>query len=361
MFLAAAVLLTACDHREQPMLPLVPYVSGILADRSCSEAELLGRISAPESHGSVCIIGPEDVAYRLAEEFSERDAHDNVDGSHKTDLLPDFAGETASCIVNDGSFRDLLASEGETALRERSARLTLLALDTLSHISPFDMAGLDKKYAGKVIILADPYITHYGKYDVDYLFGESGCSVPVLSPLNVATDEMFRGQEGGDLNVGIMFDGRFADASVYEMRFRQDASERGAGQSRCFAVPTASDSTSVLRTFFDSYIAAGLSEPIDALIVDDTTVDTEALKNELVSIISVMNESSLTYGPLVSGNFRILSSTDAVLEMTYGIMRKQNLFTHNISKPQVSTYRISSRPGTDDGSLLLISGSYVQN
>ena len=132
-------------------------------------------------------------------------------------------------------------------------------------------------------------------------------------------------------------------------------------QSSCFVVPTASDSTSVLKSFFDNYIGAGLSKPLDALIVDDTTVDPDALKNELAGIISVMNESSMTYGPLLAEDFRILCSSDVVLERTYDIMRKQNLFTHNISKPQVLTYRISSRPGTDDGSLLLISGSYVQN
>ena len=42
-------------------------------------------------------------------------------------------------------------------------------------------------------------------------------------------------------------------------------------------------------------------------------------------------------------------------------MRENNLFTHNIAQPQVSIYRPVRKPESDDESIILIPGSYVQN
>ena len=69
----------------------------------------------------------------------------------------------------------------------------------------------------------------------------------------------------------------------------------------------------------------------------------------------------MTYGRMISRNFVFLNTFDTVAESCYSLLRENNLFTHNIAKPQVSIYRPVRKPESDDGSIILIPGSYVQN
>ena len=74
-----------------------------------------------------------------------------------------------------------------------------------------------------------------------------------------------------------------------------------------------------------------------------------------------MNESSMTLGRLVSRNFFFLDAFDTVSGQCFSFLRANNLFTHNIAKPQVTVYRPVRKPESEDGSIILIPGSYVQN
>ena len=69
----------------------------------------------------------------------------------------------------------------------------------------------------------------------------------------------------------------------------------------------------------------------------------------------------MTFGRLISRNFFFLSAFDEVADDCYAFLRDNNLFTHNIAKPRVTIYRPAKRPDSDDGSIILIPGSYVQD
>ena len=352
------LLPVACRRQTVETRPTIPLVREILANREDPRAHML-RGHAPKPVQDIAIIGSEFACDRLAEQFSFRDLQDNVDAQHVDDGLPDFAGETFVCIEDSTPYPDLL-QQGEEVLRTQTLRRVLAALDTVVHISPYDQEGLATKLPAKAVILADPFLAEYGGFDVDTLFRSTGCTVPVFSPIELMLDHAF--EEGGrtDLSVGILCDPQYDSTGIYERIFARKAAERGLkGVSCVVSGITARDS--VLTAFLHQYLDAGHTKPLDVILIDDLALRPEALKNELAEIVSVMNESSMTYGRLFPRNFFFLDAFDEVAVACYGFLRENNLFTHNIAKPQVTIYRPTARPGTDDGSIILIPGSYVQN
>ena len=352
------LLPVACHRQTVETRPTIPLVREILANREDPRAHML-RGHAPKPVQDIAIIGSEFACDRLAEQFSFRDLQDNVDAQHLYDGLPDFAGETFVCIEDSTPYQDLLR-QGEEVLRTQTLRRVLAALDTVVHISPYDQEGLATKLPAKAVILADPFLVEYGGFDVDTLFRSTGCTVPVFSPIELMLDHAFEAGGRTDLSVGILCDPQYDSTGIYERIFARKAAERGLkGVSCVVSGITARDS--VLTAFLHQYLDAGHTKPLDVILIDDLALRPEALKNELAEIVSVMNESSMTYGRLFPRNFFFLDAFDEVAVACYGFLRENNLFTHNIAKPQVAIYRPAARPGTDDGSIILIPGSYVQN
>lgn len=357
--LSMLTLPLACRRQVVETHPTIPLVREILADKNGPRMRLL-RDLQPKPASDITLIGSDFACERLAEQFYFRDLQDNVDASFRMDGLPDFAGETFSCIEDSLDYSGLVAAGQSEELRRQTVLRVLAALDTVVHISPYDMDGLATKASSKMVVLADPFLTEYGGFDVDTLLQSSGCTVPVVRPVELMIDRAF--EQGGrwDLSVGIICDPRFEDSGIYGKIFARKAAERGAKGASC-AVFGIADRDSVLHRFLRRYRDAGNAKPLDAILIDDLAVQPDSLKIELAEIVSVMNESSMTYGRLISRNFVFLNTFDTVAECCYSLLRENNLFTHNIAKPQVSIYRPVPKPGSADGSVILIPGSYVQN
>lgn len=353
------LLPVACDRQVVETRPTIPLVREILSDRTDPRAQLVReRASVPLA--DITIIGSEFACDRLAEEFSFRDWQDNVDARFEKDGLPDFAGETFVCIEDVVPYADVLARDGEEALRQQTLLRVLAALDTVAHISPYDMEGLSVKPSSKIVVLADPYLCEYGGFDVDTLFRSTGCRIPVFSPIEKMIDQAF--EQGGrwDLSVGIICAPQYDSTGIYERIFARKAAERGSKGASCVVFGT-EQRDSVLYDFLNRYQAAGHSKPLDVILIDDLSIDADLIKTELAEIVSVMNESSMTLGRLVSRNFFFLDTFDTVSAQCFSFLRANNLFTHNIAKPQVTIYRPVRKPESEDGSIILIPGSYVQN
>lgn len=359
LVLLSLLFMCACGSHVVDRHPPIQYVKNIILSKSGPEVDLLHRSKVPVPSGDVCIIGSEQVCSRLAGLFENYDVHDNVDGSLSTDGLPDFSGETFACISDTSSFMKLLKNGGDAKLREKTVRMALAALDTVSHISPYDLEGMASKNTSKIIILADPVLAQYGKFDVDTLFNSTGCRVTVLSPLDLMLDEVFSAAGKAPVNIGFICDSNYVSSKVYDSRFKAKAAEYGSFGSDCFIMSDAHPD-SLLYRMLDSYVASGYTKPLDAIIVDDLNTNVDSLKLELADMTSIMNESSMTYGKLISKNFTILGAFDEVARCCYLTLRNNNLFTHNISKPQVFVYRPVPSPDSKDGSIILIPGSYVQ-
>ena len=361
LFLLTLLLLlpVACKHQVEVARQTVPVVREILSDRSDPRAQLLrGRV--PVSQADITIIGPEFTCDRLAEQLSFRDLQDNVDARFVPDGLPDFAGETFVCIEDTTPYREILEAQGAEALRQQTVFRVLAALDTAVHISPYDMEGLSAKASSKLVVLADPFLCEYGGSDVDTLFRSTLCRVPVISPIEKMIDLAFDRDERGDLSVGVLCDAQLDSAGIYEKIFARKAAERGRRGASLVSIGVGQRDSALYR-FLDRDQAAGYVKPLDVILVDDLSVDVEQLKIELAQIVSVMNESSMTLGRLVSRDFFFIDAMETVSGQCYSFLRENNMFTHNIAKPQVTVYRPVRKPESEDGSIILIPGSYVQN
>jgi hypothetical protein len=360
LFLLALVLLpVACKRQVEVARQTIPVVREILTDRSDPRAQMLrGRV--PVSQADITIIGPEFTCDRLAEQLSFRDRQDNVDGRMTPDGLPDFAGETFACIEDVMPYELVLENQGAEALRTQTVFRVLAALDTTVHISPYDLEGLSAKPASKLVVLADPFLCEYGGSDVDTLFRSTGCRVAVVSPIEKMIDLAFDQSDRGDLSIGVLCDPQLDSADIYEKIFARKAAERGRRGASLVSIGVARRD-SVLYEFLDRYQTAGYIKPLDVILVDDLSVDVEQLKIELAQIVSVMNESSMTLGRQVSRDFYFIDAMETVSGQCYSFLRENNMFTHNIAKPQVTVFRPVRKPESEDGSIILIPGSYVQN
>jgi hypothetical protein len=360
LFLLALVLLpVACKRQVEEANPPIPLVREILSDRSDARAQML-RGRELTSQADITIIGPEFTCDRLAEQLSFRDQQDNVDARMVPDGLPDFAGETFVCIEDTTPYVEVLASQGAEALRLQTVNRVLAAVDTTVHISPYDMEGLSAKPSSKLVVLADPFLCEYGGSDVDTLLRSTGCRVPVISPIEKMIDLAFEQSGHNDLSVGVICDPQLDSADIYEKIFARMAAERGRRGASLVSIGVG-QRDSVLYDFLSRYQAAGYIKPLDVILVDDLSVDVEQLRSELARIVSVMNESSITLGRLLSRDFFFIDAMETVSGQCYSFLRESNMFTHNIAKPQVKVYRPVRKPESEDGSIILIPGSYVQN
>lgn len=361
--LSALILLLllspSCGEKGGVNRETIPLVIRILEDRDCEEAGLIEYASDFSRDADIYLLGKSYFCNGFAERFINYDVKDNVDASAAEDMLPDFAGETLVCISTENPFGKTRPSNNEEYSRDFTVRLVLSALDTVSHISPYDLDGLKHKNTAKIIIFGDPATAEYGLFDADTLLRRKSCNIPLVSPVDMMLEKVFTSKAGKAVNVGILADLDQCDASVYAQRFRAKAAECNAGGSKCVIFPT-HNKDSLLHRLLDSY-SAGNEKPLDAVLVDDISLDIRTLKFELADLLSILNESSMTYGRMIADNFLLLDSFNTVADFLYSYLRSNNLFTHNISKPQVVTYLPIPKPETEDGSIILIPSSYVQN
>ena len=352
------LLLSSCFQKKASYADTVPYVEGILADKYCHEAFVLRGNSSPDRNGSITIIGREGNCTKLAEVFSTLDARDNIDGTARPDGIPDFAGETLACIIDSLSYRYVLKSGDESTVRAHTARLVMAGLDTISHLSPYDLEGLDSKPKSKIVILADSYMARYGGFDVDTLFNSYACGVDVIDPVSLMLDKVIEAYPLRAVNVALLYDGSLSESELYTSRFAEYTTKRGAGGSTLLTMPYNASDT-LVRTMLDSWRQRS-RDRIDAIIVDDANADSESLKAQIADLISIMNESSITYSRYLQDSCLLLDVYGEVFSYCYDFLRKNNLFTHYISTPQLESYRPVFRPDTKDGSIMLIPASYVQ-
>lgn len=363
LILATTLLATACVPKTPLGRNTVPFVREILSDKSSPVYEMLSEYSRPNSLGDIYFIGPEESCSKIVGAMLTQDNLDNVDGVEGDDGLKDFAGETLACIVDTLSYTypQLVSERKEYVVRERAVRMALAAVDTTCHLSPYDLEGMGKKLPAKMIVLADPTLAQYGKFDIDTLFSTAGCGIPVVTPLDVMFDEVFDQAGNQPVRVGLICEPRFAESYSFQARFTKAMRRHGNEGSKCIVLPTRDDEGGVMKSFLDDFMAGHYAFQLDFIVIDDITLDVNELKSELASLISVMNEESMTYSRCIASEFSVLDPASSVSRKCYQILRKDNLFTHNIAQPQVSLYYPALNPNEENDSIILIPGTYVQN
>ena len=331
--------------------PPVGYVTDIITDSYSAEHKLVSGYDPRDASKAIFVFGSRSRTQAVANVLMECDAYDNVDGSLNPDGLKDFAGETVCTVANFSNFGEMVNDGRLEDLRELTARNVLAAMDTLCFVSPYDRSGMGKKPLAKLIILGSACMTQYGQYDIDSLFNALNCHLPVITPMQLIVDEAVETNKGKDiLTVGVLAGN--APVDLYGPYIRAKAAKVGIDSVLCvgFKVPEGEDP---LLSFLDRYSELGISRPLDAILVDDLGVDLSVFNESLSRITSVMNAESLTYGNLISPDFKIIDSRSRICKAAYSILRRGNLFTHYISQPRQLDYMLIQKEGPDNELMLL--------
>ena len=347
----------SCRPQAESARSTIQFVKDILESKGHPYRNILDAGISMNPRGEICLVGESESCNYLAERFETCDSRENVDGSFKSDGLPDFAGETIVRIVDNACspYRAKIDEGNTSLLRESAVRCVLLALDTLYNVSPYDMEGIGRRNIAKTIILAEPALSVYGKYDIDTLFHATSCVVPVVSPFEL----MLEGLKPG-ANIGIVCQDKYIGTSVYQEIASRYAADKGVPAFTCHCFSPV-DSSAVLPAFLDEYVASGESLPLDALLIDDCSSSSEGVEETLEAIRDLSKPESMKYGRLVSESFTVVESGETVLKCCFDILRAANAFTHRVSFPRNVAFYTAPSPSKDDGSIVMIPLENVQN
>lgn len=332
----------SCRDTVQSGRRTIPFVEELIRQDGAGFS-LVSGFDPKESKGTIAIVGPESRNAVLAERFLKGDCFDNIDGSRNPDLLPDFSGEVIDFIDDMSVAYDSLYSADETALRTLTVKNFLAALDTSFSLGSFDSERLRTREASKIVVFSSPFSALCGAFDVDTLCIAGGKSIPVVYPSRAAFDEQFD-REIAHEHIVVVTDSATVSSGVYPRLFDEMAKERGVLGCGCIAVSL--DSTASFPSLINRYKAAGGNMPFSAVLVDDPTVSADALMESLDEVLTVQTGANLNRRKLLADDITILDMDKYATEKCYGILRKNNIFTHNISYPVAGYYLMVN---ADDG------------
>ena len=353
-FLLILLAAASCHRQAGHSREAIPLVYDIVSGANANGSAIIAAHGTPQSSGEVFLAGSPEYTRLLASRFLACDIFDNVRGRSWSDGLKDFAGETFSCI-EDASFAPYSRfSATPDSLRELAVRYALAALDSRCNVSVYDLDGNAAKEPAKVLVLSDPWLLLNGKFDIDTLFTLSSATVPVVSPQKLMFDAVLAGEKKA-FNVGIICDSTYLGSGIYPELFRQASAGHDVVGARC------TEGSGDLYSFLKTYIDSGHEEALDAILVDDLSMDMEDLAAQLAAIRNFSREESMLYGRYISPSLEIIGSGDLTMKECYRILRSRSLFTHKIAQPSSRNYAVMPRPWADGMQFLLIPSENVQN
>lgn len=341
----AAACAVSCKKKAETGEPPIALVSYILDNSSLPSHRLVAGYAAQDPSKSIFLAGGPVLCEALRSRLLSADDYDNIDGRRSPDGLPDFAGETICTMIDFANvpYSSFVDSGRENALREITVRNVLTAMDTLCFINEYDRSGVASKPLPKVLVMASPYSAEYGRYDVDTLFRSLGCRLPVIYPFGTMLDKVFDSRQGSVM-VGVLSGEESLSPEGYASLVASKASAAGRSDCSCIVFRSDASSQDPLLSFLDSCLVAGMVRPLDAIIVDDPSADHDAMRLTLGRITNRDNQESLSYGNLIAPGCMLQDITTAVSDECYRMLRKGNLFTHNIAFPRSLEFRTVTLP-----------------
>lgn len=364
--LLTVVCVTAVSCREfsAPSRPTIDYVISLAADSLGSAFSLVKSHNPASSEGAIAIFGEREESLLLAEMFLTADRRDNISGSRSSDMLPDFAGEVLSVILDEAEepYARLIEDGESERLREIAVRGAIFALDTVCCVTPFNPEATAPKPTSKIIVLSSSLMGEYGLFDIDTLFCLAGTRIPVISPVESMIGEALS-IDKEDLGVGVWADSALVASNAYQNVFARMAKAAGKGASAFYPLSPVGegDIRERLLSWLDAYSEICGGRQLDALLIDDYGVNIEALEAELADIRKEDSFQKLTYARLLSKDFRFIDVMESLTGRCYDILRKENLFTHNISYPYITLYQSAAAPDGSGNLLLRLSSRFISD
>ena len=327
--IAALCAVLSCKQAPKAPRPAIALVQSIVEDTTGIRGIVENKRGA---EGAIALIGdPADVAV-LSRRFLTEDRVDNVDGRHKPDSLPDFAGETIQAILDafNAPYSHFLGEGCSTdSLREAAVNNALSAWDTTSFRASTGGRAKLRKASAKILIYTSSLQKEFGLFDVDTLLQLTGGQCTILNPVDILLQKV---KADGARNIAVWAPQAVKDARIWEKAFGRRADATLSVHTPAPAVDIRNRFRDVLR----QYQVTGL--PLDALILDGYDMDENLIRAEIRLIRLGGTNEDQAFGEMLSKDFRIYNPADALLDSTYELLRKENLFTHQIAWPQVKYF-----------------------
>ena len=358
------LLALSCMEHSSPTRPTIDYVLSIVADTTAGPYSLVAGHDPASVEGAIAIFGEREESLLLSEMFLTADSRDNISGRRGSDLLPDFAGEVFSVILDEAEapYAGFIARGESEKLRENAVRGAIFALDTVCCVTPFNPEATAPKPTSKIIVLSSPLMGEYGLFDVDTLFHLAGTRIPVVSPVESMIGEALAIPKE-DLCIGVWADSALVASMAYQNVFNRMAKAVGKQSSVLYPLSPAGegDIRERLLSWLDAYSEICGGRQLDALLIDDYGVNLSSLRAELADIRKEDSFQKLTYARLLSEDFRFVDVMEALTGRCYDILRGENLFTHNILYPSLTLYQSVASPDGSGPLLLRLSSRFISD
>lgn len=360
--LALASLAFACKQAVPTPRPTIPLVEGIASDTTGLHrmAATAGHLGA---HGAIALLGEPSDVIRLARHMQHVDVLDNIDARAVRDSLPDFSGEEFQAIldVTNAPYAHFLASglgtESLDSLREAAVRNALFAWDSTCFSRSTDKAATLQKRRSKVLIYTSFLQEQYGLFDVDTLQQLTGGASYLLSPARVMLEDAIR---RGASHIAVWAPRAVRQSNVFQQVYEELG---GKGTVMVLTPDAALDVRTELRNLLSQYHTTDLS--LDALILCDYHPDLASLASEIALIRQSTTEQDRAYSRMLSPSFFVLDPCTSLTAATYKLLRRENLFTHRISLPQVRYYEtaesLTGEPVLEEASAHYVQSVYVSD
>ncbi|MBR1574004.1 MAG: hypothetical protein IJ652_04040 [Bacteroidales bacterium] len=350
LLLAFLPALFSCQDNKGPRRLSIPIVESTLSDTTSRNYSLLRSYSPGQVEGSIFLFGTPEEVIQMTEEFLTADRHNNIDGNHNADELPDFSGETIAALMDiaNSPYDDYFVLSNENFIKELTVRNFLFAMDTLALQSPYDTLHPVRKAKAKMVVLASSYASMYGAAEIDTLCRVANPAVPVVSMLDVMS---VKALETGD-NFLVWTTRDKLDRNVFADYFKHlpgRLARKGTlltefhWHQGCPAPDSLRDDGTVrarLLDLLDDYLATQprRDRKVGSILLDDPLVNADQLQEALESLKRTDEDNLLIYRNLLSPRCRVVSPGEAVTEYCYQMMRENNTFTHKIAYPALKCY-----------------------
>ena len=317
-----AVAAVSCKPKTAAPRPTIPLVEQIARDTS-GLAERVAAAGHRGAEGGIAVIGQSGDAASLSRLFYNADILDNIDGRPVRDSLPDFAGERLDVILDEvsGDYSHFYPSQTDS-LRESAVSCAMHAWNA--------------PILAKALVYASPLQSEYGLFDVDTLQALTGGASRVFSPVG---SSIAQAAAHGAKNIGVWASREIREAQVYEHAFLVSGVE---GSLVSITPVQALDVRTSFRNFLRQYRESG--KTLDALVLSSYHVDPRPIRSEVALIRRAATEEDMAFSALLPRGFQIITPGEAVMADVYSWLRKENLFTHRIARPQLNYYQTVENP-----------------
>ena len=340
LLLGAVLLSTSCFRRDGNRTVLLPYVQRLVSDTTSAQFDVLQRVNPKSKSGAITVLGEPTDVVRLTEALLRCDRFNNIDGSLSPDGLPDFAGEVIAPVLDaaNAPYAPYMEAGNEEFLRELHVRNFLSVMDTTCVFSPFDLEDRLPKPSAKVLVLASSLSAEYGEADIDTLCAIAGKPIPVVSSVGAMIDNVLQAH-APDCHFAVWTVRDKLGAGIYSQALRRAARSSSRIPTMWSFVP---DSSETLRGRFlsllDMYLAAGGTQPLSAIVVDEPYLQADTLDAIAVSLRNSDEVGYQKYRDLLAADFSAVDVNKAVTAWCFRTLRQTNGFTHRIAFPEVSAY-----------------------